>query len=151
MATTLIVTRSDDNDSVAMVTEALERQGARAVLLNTDLYPDQVRISTRLDQRGDIRTLTDEHGRRFDLSDVSSLWYRRFNAGGSLPDALGDTRDACLKETRETLYGAIASLDCFQLDPVKYVRGADHKELQLQRARAHGLAVPETLITNDSI
>src|SRR5678816_1956130 len=140
MATTLIVTRSDDNDSVAMVTEALDSHGAGVIRLNTDLYPDQVRISTRASQRGDIRLMTDEHGRRFDLNEVSSLWYRRFNAGGSLPPALGDTRDACLKETRESLYGTIASLDCFQLDSVNDVRGADHKELQLKRARAHGLA-----------
>jgi glutathione synthase/RimK-type ligase-like ATP-grasp enzyme len=116
--------------------------------LNTDLYPAQVQVSTRFSGGRIERTLMDESGTRFDLSEVTALWYRRFQAGASLPEELGDTRDACVNEAKRALYGTIASLGCFELDPLMHVRGADHKELQLKRARAHGLLVPETLITN---
>ncbi len=145
----LIVTHSGDNDSVVMVTDALERRGARVIRLNTDLYPERVRVATRFNGGRFERMLIDESGRRFDLNQVTALWYRRFYAAASLPDELGDTREACVNEARRALYGTIASLECFQLDPLRCVRHADFKELQLQRARAHGLETPETLITND--
>jgi glutathione synthase/RimK-type ligase-like ATP-grasp enzyme len=86
---------------------------------------------------------------RFDLSEVESLWYRRYFAGGRLPAELGDTREACVGEARRTMYGAIASLDCFQLDPLICVRKTDHKELQLQKAVEFGMEIPPTLISND--
>jgi glutathione synthase/RimK-type ligase-like ATP-grasp enzyme len=63
---------------------------------------------------------------------------------------LADTRQACADESRRTLYGTIAALGCFELDPLAAVRSADHKELQLLRAQAHGLDVPQTLISNDA-
>jgi len=66
-----------------------------------------------------------------------------------LPEELGDTREACVNESCQTLYGAIACLDCFQLDTLAAVRRADHKEVQLQKARELGLEIPDTLITND--
>jgi len=145
----LIVTHSADNESIAMVIEALQHRGARVIRLNTDLYPERVRVATRFRAGGIERTLIDEAGRSFDLDEVTALWYRRFYVAASLPAELGDTREACLNEAKRSLYGTIASLTCFQLDPLICVRRADHKELQLQRARAHGLETPETLITND--
>jgi len=145
----LIVTHSGDNDSVVMVTDALERGGARVIRLNTDLYPERVRVATRFRGNGIERSLIDESGRHFDLNEVSALWYRRFYTGASLPDELGPMREPSVNESQRALYGMIASMKCFQLDPLMHVRRADHKELQLQRARAHGLATPETLITND--
>lgn len=145
----LIITRSDDNESVNMVTAALQNRGAAAIRLNTDLYPTQIRITTSQEGAGSHRLLVDETGRRFDLGDVSALWYRRFFAGGRIPSQLGDTRPACVNEARRTLYGSIATMGCFELDPLKAVREADHKELQLARARAHGLDVPRTIFSND--
>jgi glutathione synthase/RimK-type ligase-like ATP-grasp enzyme len=47
------------------------------------------------------------------------------------------------------MWGMIASLGCFQLDPLLSVRKADHKELQTRKAIELGLSVPATLFTND--
>ncbi len=144
----LIVTRSDDNASVDMVARAIAARGEEAIRLDTDLYPEHIRISTRLvDGRWEKQICTDTE--RESLEGVTALWYRRFFAGGSLPVALGDTREACVNEARRTLYGTIASLDCFELDPLSAVRGTDHKELQIRRAVDLGLHVPNTLFTND--
>ncbi|MEW6280084.1 MAG: MvdC/MvdD family ATP grasp protein, partial [Candidatus Eremiobacterota bacterium] len=133
----LIVTRSDDNACIEMVSRALADLGERPVRLDTDLYPMAVRLSTTFSDRVE-RVLTTKEG-RFDLSEVTALWYRRFFAGGRLPAELGDTREACVGEARRTLYGAIASLGCLQVDPLICVRKTDHKELQLQKAREFGL------------
>lgn len=144
----LIVTRSDDNACIDMVSRALADLGERAVRLNTDHYPTSVRISTRMEGSNTRRTLSDRTNQA-DLGEVTALWYRRFFAGGRLPPELGQTREACVGEARRTLYGTIAALGAFQLDPLICVRKTDHKELQLEKAREFGMAVPATLITND--
>jgi glutathione synthase/RimK-type ligase-like ATP-grasp enzyme len=84
-----------------------------------------------------------------DLGDVSAVWYRRFHAGAALPEALGDTREACVQESRRTLLGSIAALSCFHMDPLESVRRTDHKELQIRRAAHLGLDTPRTLFSND--
>lgn len=146
--TVLLVTRSDDNECVERVAFALERQGARAVRLDTDAYPTQVRLSTR-QQGTQLRRTLDTGAARVDLEGLHALWYRRFDAGAQLPQSLGDTRQASLDESRRTLLGTLAATDCFQLDRWSRVREADHKELQLRRAAEAGLSVPRTLSTND--
>lgn len=140
----LLVTRSDDNACIEMVSRALHDLGEEPVRMDTDHYPSNLSLSTRLGHGRVERRL----GGR-DLADVSALWYRRFFAGGRLPAQLGDTREACVHESRRTLYGTIAALGCFELDPLAAVRKTDHKELQLKKALEFGLRVPETLFTND--
>lgn len=143
----LLVTRSDDNESVEFVQRELSRRGACAIRLDTDAYPTTVGISAELSGRRTRRVLHTPRG-TCDLDALDAVWYRRFHAGASLPEALGDTRQACLDESRRTLYGTLANTRCFHLDPLRSVRRCDHKELQLRQARAFGLDIPRTLITN---
>lgn len=144
----LLVTRSDDNDSVERVASALQRKGAQPVRLDTDAFPTQVRLSNA--QRGTKLSRTVDTGTaRVDLEALHALWYRRFNAGAQLPDSLGDTLQPSIDESRRTLLGTLGATPCFQLDRWSRVREADHKELQLRRAANAGLAVPRTLVTND--
>lgn len=149
--TVLLVTKSDDNDSVDRVARALVKRGLTPVRLDSDRYPDVVALSTRIDSGS--RTLTTSAG-SFDLNDVSAVWYRRFDAGRSLPAALDDVDDgvraACVDESRRSLLGMIAALPCVHVDTLESVRRCDHKELQLVRASALGLDVPRTLFTNDA-
>jgi MvdD pre-ATP grasp domain len=43
--TVLLVTKSTDNQSVALVADALEAQGARVFRLDTDHFPTEVRLA----------------------------------------------------------------------------------------------------------
>lgn len=144
----LLVTRSDDNESVDRVAAALLRRRARPFRLDTDLYPQRVRLTTGAGDGGARRVLTTAAG-RIDLAEVGAVWYRRFFAGGRLPAELGDLREPCVEESRRALLGAIAALDGRQVDRWVCVREAELKELQLARAAAEGLAVPRTVVTND--
>lgn len=144
----LVITRSDDNAATARVIEALRRLGGEAIRFDTDLYPQHTRLSSAVSPSGSQRVLITPEG-RFPLEEVHALYYRRFSAGNRLPAELGDLREPSLTESRRTVYGTIASLDVFQLDSLRSVRHCDHKELQLERARAHGLEIPRTLFTND--
>ena len=154
--TCLIVTRSDDNPCVAVVSRLLRSRGVVPVRLDTDRYPIDVKVSTYCGA-GSVDGKVNQERRvwitkdgRFDGDDVVSVWHRRFVAGAGLPLQLGDLRAPAVEESRRTLYGMIAGLDVPQMDRLEDVRRCDHKELQLKRARALGLDVPRTLFSNDA-
>jgi glutathione synthase/RimK-type ligase-like ATP-grasp enzyme len=147
--TVLIITRSDDNHSIRMVSDALRERGAVPIRLNSDRFPDQVKLATHFEGGAVSGSITTHEG-TFDLEEVSAVWYRRFHAGAALPTELGDTRAACVQESRRHLFGFIAALPCFHLDPIESVRRTDHKELQTRSAVALGLDVPRTLFANDA-
>ena len=144
----LIITRSDDNASIPKVQEALDDLGKRHFRLDTDRFPQEVQISTSI-TGGQVRGNLKDGNHTIDLEEIGSVWYRRFFAGGRLPGSLGDTRKACVDETRRHAFGFIEGLPCFHMDPISSVRRTDHKELQMRRARELGLSVPATLFSND--
>jgi glutathione synthase/RimK-type ligase-like ATP-grasp enzyme len=146
-ATVLIVTKSDDNESVALVTAALEARGARAFRLDTDLFPTDVRLALQQPRgRSTLRTAAGELA----LGDVGAVWYRRAAIAAALPDDMDrQHRAAAVHESRTTLLGMLESLDCFVMDRVSTVRAAEHKPRQLELACELGLDVPRTLTTND--
>ena len=145
----LLITHSQDNHSVDLVTESLSRRGATVLRLDSDYYPGDLRYSSLQTAAGRQRFIgTGE--RRMGLDDLDSVWYRRFFAGTRLSaEELGDTYEACFKESQMTLLGHLRSLDCFQMDPLHCVRRADYKEVQLAEAAKLGIRCPATLISND--
>ncbi|HEV7842996.1 MAG TPA: hypothetical protein VGO69_04825, partial [Pyrinomonadaceae bacterium] len=148
--TVLIITRSDDNESVSMVTEAIKRKGGEAIRFDTDRYPTEVCLSAYYGKDDDERlTLTNDEG-KFNLREVTAVWHRRLNFGAQLPMTLDrQLRNASLGETRAAAQGMIASLKAFRMDAVQHIRHAENKQLQLQVAREMGLEIPRTLTTND--
>jgi len=145
--TALLVTRSNDNQSVALVTAALEARGARAFRLDTDRFPTEVQLALHQPRgRSTLRSAAGEVA----LADITAVWYRRAAIGAALPDDMDpQEREAALKESRATLLGMLENLDCFVMDPVSTVRAAEHKPRQLRLASDLGLDVPRTLTTND--
>jgi len=146
----LIITRSDDNESVALVAEAVARRGGHTIRFDTDRYPTDVRLSAYYGPAGDERlTLTNE-GEEFDLREVTAVWHRRLNFGAGIPATLDrQLRNASLGEATAAAHGMLASLKAFRMDHVRHIRHAENKQLQLQAAREIGLDTPRTLTTND--
>lgn len=146
----LIITRSDDNESVALVADAIARRGGQAIRFDTDRYPTEVRLSAFYGTAGEERLiLTNEEG-EFDLRDVTAIWHRRLNFGGRIPVTLDrQLRHASLGEARAAAHGMLASLKAFRMDHVRDIRHAENKQLQIQAARDLGLDTPRTLTTND--
>ncbi|MCI0632188.1 MAG: hypothetical protein L0Y44_16215 [Phycisphaerales bacterium] len=147
--TILIITRSDDNDCIQSVSDAIVERGGKVFRLDTDLFPTEIRLAASVGRNGHgVRV--QRHGQEVDLREVSALWYRRFRAGAAIPQEMDkQLRDASVLESRRTMLGLIASLPVFQLDPVHLVRRAENKQLQLEIAQRVGLEIPPTLITND--
>jgi MvdD family ATP-grasp ribosomal peptide maturase len=146
----LIVTHSNDNDSVTRVAEAIARKGGHTIRFDTDRYPTDVRLTAYYGKSGDERlTLTNEEG-EFDLREVTAIWHRRLSFGVQLPAELdSQLRHASIGEARAAAHGMLASLKCFRMDHLRHIRHAENKQLQLQVARELGLDTPRTLTTND--
>src|SRR5215210_2996512 len=101
MTTVLIITHSDDNESVSTVSRAIERRGGEAIRFDTDRYPTEVRLSAYYGAGGEERlTLSNDEG-EFDLREVTAIWHRRISFGARLPSTLDkQLRQASLTETR---------------------------------------------------
>lgn len=145
----LIITKSNDNESVEFVTKAIEEKGGNTFRLDTDRFPTEIKLVARYGRRSERLTLASEQG-EIDLQNITAIWHRRLNIGGKIPDTLDpQIRNASIGESRATVMGMIASLRAFRIDHIQHIRHAENKQLQLQVAREIGLDVPRTLITND--
>ena len=145
--TILLITHSRDNEAPQRVARALQARGARPYRFDTDLFPTRVQLS--LDEAGGGR-LSGPEG-VLDLADVTALWYRRNAIGRDIPQDLDpQLRAPSVEESRRVVLGLMAALGVFQLDAMEHLRRAEHKPLQLRLARALGMDVPRTLMTNDA-
>ncbi|HEV2860709.1 MAG TPA: hypothetical protein VGX48_06875 [Pyrinomonadaceae bacterium] len=148
--TVLIITRSDDNESVRMVSGAIRERGGRAFRFDTDRFPTDVRLAARYGAGGERLKLISEEG-EIDLSEVTAVWHRRLSVAGRLPREMDpQLRMASAGESRAAALGVLAGLGAFRVDPEHTIRRAEHKPLQLRVAREVGLEVPRTLVTNDA-
>ncbi|WP_413201149.1 MvdD family ATP-grasp ribosomal peptide maturase [Nostoc piscinale] len=146
--TALIVTFSNDNESIPLVIKEIEARGEKAFRFDTDRFPTEVKLDI---YSGDTeRVIITDGEQQLDLSEVSAVWYRRMRYGHQIPNSMDKQyRDASIQECRVTVRGMIASLQGFHLDKMFNVDRANNKQLQLQTAQKIGLLTPRTLTTNN--
>ncbi|MBD2496627.1 MvdD family ATP-grasp ribosomal peptide maturase [Nostoc sp. FACHB-280] len=146
--TALIVTFSNDNESIPLVIKEIEARGEKAFRFDTDRFPTEVKLDI---YSGDSeRVIITDGEQQLDFSEVSSVWYRRMRYGHKIPNSMDKQyRDASIQECRVTVRGMIASLQGFHLDKMFNVDRANNKQLQLQTAQKIGLLTPRTLSTNN--
>jgi MvdD family ATP-grasp ribosomal peptide maturase len=148
--TVLIITHSRDNESISLVTKAIEAHGEKAFRFDTDRFPTEVQLDVYYGNSEQVIITADEQ--KLDLSEVSAVWYRRIAIGSKIPDTMDkQMRQASIQESRVTVQGVIASIKGFHLDPFPNIRRAENKQLQLQIARVLGLEIPRTLTTNNPL
>ncbi|MCL6750001.1 MvdD family ATP-grasp ribosomal peptide maturase [Nostoc sp. CCCryo 231-06] len=146
--TVLIVTFSQDNESIPLVIKEIEARGEKAFRFDTDRYPTEVKLDI---YSGDTEQVIITDGeQKLDLSEVFSVWYRRMRYGQKISNSMDKQyRDASINECRATVRGMIASLQGFHLDKMSNVDRANNKQLQLQVARQVGLLTPLSLTSNN--
>lgn len=149
--TILIITHSQDNQSIPLVLGAIADQGGKAFRFDTDKFPTEVRLDVYYG-KGCERLILESDDQKLDLSEVSAVWYRRIAIGARIPSTMDrQLRQASIGESRATIQGMIASIKGFHLDPIPHIRRAENKQLQLQVAREVGLDIPRTLTTNNPL
>lgn len=146
--TVLIITFSNDNESIPLVMKAIESKGEKAFRFDTDRFPTEVLLDINY---GDAEQVIITDGeQKLDLSEVSSVWYRRMRYGAKISQSMDrQFRDASIEECRLSVRGMIASLKAFHFDKMSNVDVAKNKQLQLQVAKEVGLSIPRTLTTNN--
>jgi hypothetical protein len=146
----LLILSSLFEPNVNHVIRLLEERGARWYRFNTESFPllCQGRIEFFGDDRPHFRLSLD--GTVLDSRQVEAVWYRR-QSDPVLPEGLPDedrefARVECLGYL-STLYHCLDH--CRWVNPWQAERQTSDKTEQLAKARSVGLAVPETLVTND--
>ncbi|MBW4561628.1 MAG: MvdD family ATP-grasp ribosomal peptide maturase [Mojavia pulchra JT2-VF2] len=146
--TVLIITHSQDNESIPLVTQAIEAYGEKVFRFDTDRFPTEVQLDVYYGDSEQVILTTDDQ--KLDLSEVGAVWYRRISIGSKIPNTMDkQLRQASIQESRVTVQGMISSIRGFHLDPQPNIRRAENKQLQLQVARKLGLDTPRTLTTNN--
>lgn len=150
MTHVLVCTISGARDpGVATVTRALAARGADVVLLESDLFPTERRLTIGWDPN-DRLLLSHEGAGAIDLSEVGAVWLRHTDTGDALSHEMDpDHRAAARLESDAMVWGLLECLEVFQLDPPAAIRAAPYKPRQLQLARRFGLDIPKTLVSND--
>lgn len=147
--TVLIITHSEDNESIPLVLKAIAKQGGKGFRFDTDRFPTQIQLDVYY-SNGTQRMFLTSETQKLDLHEVSAVWYRRIAIGGRIPTTMEpQLRDAAVKESNRTIQGMIASLKAFHLDLLPCIRHAENKQLQLQVAKELGIEIPRSLITNN--
>lgn len=144
----LIITKSDDNESIRFVTQAIEEKGGSVYRFDTDRFPTEIELVAHYGKDKKRLILASEQG-ELDLEQVTAIWHRRLNIGGQIPTSMDrQLRGASIGESRATVMGMFASLTAFRIDPVQRIRHAENKQLQIQVASELNLEIPRTLTTN---
>ncbi|MCK6525765.1 MvdC family ATP-grasp ribosomal peptide maturase [Myxococcota bacterium] len=143
----LILTHSRDFYVTELVADALAARGARAVRVNVDRHPMDLDLSLGLGGDGRVTGRVGE----LPVEAVRSVWARRLTTA-SLPDDLdpalaGPVIGECLAHW--AALGDLLDDRVWVNSPRAEAAVEGHKLGQLRAARAAGLAVPPTLITND--
>lgn len=149
MQKVLIITHSLDNECIDIVSDKLKAQGAQVVRFNVDKYPLEYSLSSCYENK-EWRIYLDFEGKRESIQDITALWYRRsHNLGSGLKQVLeGEYLSSVHGEIRQTLFGMLEGMHCFQIGKFSQYRRLDSKEEQMKIASALGLNIPETCITN---
>jgi hypothetical protein len=144
-ACVLLLSHRQEPFCTARVAGALERRGARALRLDSDEFPEVLRLSGELGEAGDVLSW-DDVPLRVDAVWLWRLWVPRIDASVDPRHREAAQREAatCLRGLLDLLPGAR------WIDAIDDNRCAEHKTRQLRLARALGLAIPPTLITADA-
>ena len=143
-ACVLLLSHRQEPFCTARVAGALAARGVRAVRLDTDDFPEQLRLGGEFDGEGARLLLEGE------VLTVDAVWLWRL-----WPPRLDERLDArhraaAGREVMACLGGLLDLLsDARGIDAIDVNRAGENKSRQLRLARALGLAIPPTLITAD--
>lgn len=148
----LYITHSQDTYTVDIFKEYLERHGIPAFRLDTDHLATGYRFAYSDEKDGPRKMiLTSTSGTILDLSHVKAVWYRKIWH----LDAPGELDENFLAIYRQE-YNTVWQLLVDELKDRPWINDFHHaqyvidrKMYQLQKARAAGLGVPDTLFTSD--
>lgn len=145
----VVVTELVDEHADRVIRRLLEL-GHEPVRVNSGDVPWDARLSVEL--RGDHWTggyAIASSGRRVDVENVRSVWWRRPGPPGLPPDLTPWEREFAEAELRHATQGVWSAVDCHWVSRPELIERASYKVEQLSRAARLGFRVPRTIVTAD--
>lgn len=144
----IVIVSSHDDEHARAVVARLRAIGAEYHLLDLSEFPERMQLAASYEGRNASLQLSD--GEAVDFARVSAVWWRRPQPFTIAAAILRPSHRAfAYNECAEALGGLWATVATFWMnDPARHEIAA-RKLHQLNVARALGLRIPETLITND--
>lgn len=144
----VVVTRLDDVTADLVIAE-LSECGVPVVRLDPGDFPDEVRLTARLDHTG-LSGRVATSSRTLSLADARSVYWRRPSPYRAIDGLDGQAAEWAIAEARWGLGGVLASLPgAVYVNHPWRVRDAETKVTQLQVAARCGFLLVPSMITND--
>lgn len=143
----IIAPREDAHANV--VAKRIETLGARAILLDSALFPSQCRLSVRIENGEPWRFGLECDGLVLDEENVAGVWWRRPRrhlASAEIRES--HLRQFVADEAREAFEGWLHCMERRVINPIAADIVSSNKLLQLQLAADVGLSIPSSLATN---
>jgi hypothetical protein len=150
VATILIPTIQDDIHAAA-VALVLERNGHRPIRWFCGDVPTAAQASFAIGSETPQSAALHAPACECDFDAVDVFWNRRVHDPIIQDELDGGDREFALRESKRFVRGLLMTLpdDVFAVNDYQRASAAENKLLQLRTARAVGMAVPETLVSND--
>jgi glutathione synthase/RimK-type ligase-like ATP-grasp enzyme len=143
----VVVAPADDLPAITIRYEA-ERAGIACEIVDFASFPGEASLTLEFG-RGSDRIILDSGRRWLELQGVTGIWLRRLERHRVPPDLPLGLEQFVVNETRQALLGALAAAWGRAMNPLGANLQANVKPRQLHAAREAGLAIPETLVTNN--
>lgn len=147
--TVLLLTHAADYYCVDLVADAVRRRGGAPLRVNTDRYPVDAALTASFGS-GPCPWRLKLDGVSVALDEVTAVWARRLWPG-RMPESM-EARFATYsrREARTAFFDTFSLLEHARwVNSIPAMLRAESKLLQLEVAASLGLAVPDTVVTND--
>lgn len=145
----LLLTHQQDFYTIDLVQESLSKKGAASVRVNMDDFPLSLQLTKVVDNTGTYISFSN-NGKRIDTRELKGVWLRKYWTPRINPEIDPAYSQGCFRESKEVLDIFIHSLEKLPfIDPLPAIKKASNKLYQMEVARANGMRIPRTLITND--
>lgn len=134
------------------IRHSLASRGVRCSILETDRLAVSGGMSWSTSGEVEEAVIRDVDGNAVAVRELDLVWWRRLRNEARLPESLLDEaeRDLVIRDCRATLLGiALTEFQGKWVSHPETTRLAENKLVQLKAARAAGLRLPRTLVSQD--
>jgi glutathione synthase/RimK-type ligase-like ATP-grasp enzyme len=143
----ILILGNAEDEHAAHIKNILENANVTVEYLDTSLFPAQLKLSWHPhDRQGCLQFPS---GRRLDLQDIHSVYWRSFNGVRISKLAGSYQEDIAFRDAMSTVRSLFQACPAHWVNPWQAYQFHQEKPLQLSLARQLGIDIPATLVSND--
>ncbi|MDE5422016.1 hypothetical protein L3073_07325 [Ancylomarina sp. DW003] len=146
----LLLTHSRDFFTIDNVEAHINKLGYKTLRINTDQYPTQINLDFEIKQHNSPQKTISIGGEEINVKRIKAVWLRRIWSPEMPEDIDPAYSKYCSNEASNNLLNFLHTLNnIFWLDHLEYTNRAENKLYQMEQANKFGIAMPNTLISNN--